>query len=35
MKLLSSQNNLNKTLLMEDLMVTIMQHASQIQQHQQ
>jgi len=35
MKLLSSQNNLNKTLLLEDLMVSIMQHARQIQQHQQ
>lgn len=35
MKLLSSQNNLNKTLLLEDLMVSIMQYARQIQQHQQ
>ncbi len=35
MKLLSSQNNPNKTLLLEDLMVSIMQHARQIQHHQQ
>lgn len=33
-KLISSQNNPNKTLLIEDFMVKIMQHATQIQQLQ-
>jgi DNA polymerase-3 subunit delta' len=33
-KLISSQNNPNKTLLIEDFMVKIMQYASQIQQIQ-
>ncbi len=33
-KLISSQNNPNKTLLIEDFMVKIMQHANQIQQLQ-
>ncbi len=31
-KLISSQNNLNKILLIEDFMVTVMQHADQIHQ---
>jgi DNA polymerase-3 subunit delta' len=31
-KLISSQNNLNKILLIEDFMVTVMQHADQIRQ---
>lgn len=31
-KLISSQNNLNKILLIEDFMVTVMQHANQIRQ---
>lgn len=30
LKLISSQNNLNKTLLIEDFMVTVMQHADKI-----